>query len=115
VCEVESAVKMQVESDRRQGIMANHTATHLVNWALRETLKKNSDQKGSLAESAYFRFDFAHDRPLTEGAPCAVSVSLCVFVYVCICECTCIVPLYCVCVILAVFLLTLLLTGEQSS
>jgi alanyl-tRNA synthetase len=89
VCEVGSAVKMQVDGQRRQPIMVNHTATHLVNWALRETLKKSADQKGSLVLPERFRFDFAHDHPLTEGAPfflsLCLSLSLPLSLRVCVC------------------------------
>jgi alanyl-tRNA synthetase len=53
-------VTAQVDESRRLNIMRNHTATHLLQTALRETLGGHIKQQGSLVEEGRLRFDFTH-------------------------------------------------------
>lgn len=50
----------------RKSIASNHTSTHLLNFALRKVLQAEVDQKGSYCGSEYLRFDFNHNKPLSE-------------------------------------------------
>ncbi|SFH24482.1 alanyl-tRNA synthetase [Palleronia marisminoris] len=57
--------KLTVDADRRQKIRANHSATHLLNEALREVLGTHVAQRGSLNDAERLRFDFSHQKALT--------------------------------------------------
>jgi alanyl-tRNA synthetase len=62
---VGSTVTCCLVVDRRRPIMANHTSTHMVNFALREVLGGGIDQQGSVVTESYLRFDYSYGKAPT--------------------------------------------------
>ena len=62
---VGDTVQQKVDSDRRNRIRANHSATHLLHAALRHRLGTHVSQKGSLVAPDYFRFHFSHPKAMS--------------------------------------------------
>lgn len=72
VCEVVTGsfkkgdkIALKVDAERRQSIVLNHTATHLLQAALQKILGNHIKQAGSLVEPDRLRFDFTHFSPVT--------------------------------------------------
>ena len=73
VLKVGDTVGAQIDKERRMAVMRAHTATHLLDKALREVLGDHVHQAGSLVEPDRLRFDFTHFEAMTPEQVAQVS------------------------------------------
>lgn len=62
---VGQTIQLSIDVERRKAISRNHSATHLLHWALRKVVGEHVHQAGSWVSDSSFRFDFSHFEKLT--------------------------------------------------
>ena len=62
---IDTKVKAHIDEDFRKKIVPNHSATHLLQAALKKILGDHVEQKGSLVQESRLRFDFSHSKQVS--------------------------------------------------
>lgn len=62
---IEGRFNAKINTERREDIKKNHSATHLMHYALRKVLGEHVEQKGSLVTDSHLSFDFSHFNKMT--------------------------------------------------
>ncbi|MBM4407597.1 MAG: alanine--tRNA ligase [Chloroflexi bacterium] len=73
---VGESVTTEVDAERRTHTMRNHTGTHVLHRAMRNTVGESARQAGSLVTPDYLRFDFPLDRALTDDEKRAIEAEV---------------------------------------
>ena len=73
---VGDAIELRVDGERRAALRRNHSATHLLHRALRDTLGAHVAQKGSLVAPDRLRFDISHQKPMAADELAAVGAAV---------------------------------------
>jgi len=63
--QVGDVVELSIDEERRKNVMNNHSGTHILNFALRQVLSNDADQRGSLVAPDKLRFDFTNKSAMT--------------------------------------------------
>ena len=74
--DIGNSVQLEIDLNRRRLIQANHSATHLLNEALRECLGETVSQRGSLNAEDKLRFDFNYNKALSDDQIRSVEVKV---------------------------------------
>ena len=73
---VGDVVQLKIDTERRDALRANHSATHLLHAALRNHLGSHVTQKGSMVAPDRLRFDFSHNQAVTPAEIAAIEAEV---------------------------------------